>query len=88
MTGISPDVVHLSGGNLVLVIVVALIALGALAVRVLDRPRTTAMAAGGLPLERATIVSFTAAAIAGSRPNRNRAALRTSSSRRNRATGR
>jgi len=29
--------------------------------------RTTAMAAGGLPLERATIVSFTAIAIAGGR---------------------
>ena len=31
MTGITPAVVDLSGGNLVLVIVVALIALGALA---------------------------------------------------------
>ena len=29
MTGISPDVVHLSGGNLVLVIIVLVIALGA-----------------------------------------------------------
>src|SRR5215218_5216382 len=37
MTGISPDVVHLSGGNLVLVIVVFLIALGALAMAYMFR---------------------------------------------------
>ena len=39
MTGINPAVVELSGGNLVLVIVVALIALGALGMAAMFRSR-------------------------------------------------
>src|SRR3978361_1490207 len=42
MTGIIPDVVHLSGGNLVLVIIVALIALGALAMAYMFRQEVLA----------------------------------------------
>jgi K(+)-stimulated pyrophosphate-energized sodium pump len=46
MTGISPDVVHLSGGNLVLVIIVALIALGALAMAYMFRQEVLAAGEG------------------------------------------
>ncbi|MCW2798063.1 sodium-translocating pyrophosphatase [Nocardioides sp.] len=46
MTGISPDVVDLSGGNLVLVIVVALIALGALAMAAMFRQEVLAAGEG------------------------------------------
>jgi K(+)-stimulated pyrophosphate-energized sodium pump len=46
MTGISPDVVHLSGGNLVLVIVVFLIALGALAMAYMFRQEVLAAGEG------------------------------------------
>src|SRR4051794_2095220 len=46
MTGISPDVVHLSGGNLVLVIIVLLIALGALAMAYMFRQEVLAAGEG------------------------------------------
>src|SRR5215510_7438307 len=46
MTGISPDVVHLSGGNLVLVIIVFLIALGALAMAYMFRQEVLAAGEG------------------------------------------
>jgi K(+)-stimulated pyrophosphate-energized sodium pump len=46
MTGISPDVVHLSGGNLVLVIIVFLIALGALAMAFMFRQEVLAAGEG------------------------------------------
>jgi K(+)-stimulated pyrophosphate-energized sodium pump len=46
MTGISPAVVELSGGNLVLVIVVALIALGALAMAAMFRQEVLAAGEG------------------------------------------
>src|SRR5215207_947990 len=46
MTGINPAVVELSGGNLVLVIVVALIALGALAMAVMFRQEVLAAGEG------------------------------------------
>jgi K(+)-stimulated pyrophosphate-energized sodium pump len=46
MTGISPAVVHLSGGNLVLVIIVALIALGALAMAYMFRQEVLAAGEG------------------------------------------
>ena len=46
MTGIIPDVVHLSGGNLVLVIIVALIALGALAMAYMFRQEVLAAGEG------------------------------------------
>jgi K(+)-stimulated pyrophosphate-energized sodium pump len=46
MTGTSPDVVHLSGGNLVLVIVVLLIALGALAMAYMFRQEVLAAGEG------------------------------------------
>src|SRR4051794_30091371 len=46
MTGITPAVVELSGGNLVLVIVVAVIALGALAMAVMFRKEVLAAAEG------------------------------------------
>jgi K(+)-stimulated pyrophosphate-energized sodium pump len=46
MTGISPDVVHLSGGNLVLVFIVALIALGALAMAYMFRQEVLAAGEG------------------------------------------
>ena len=46
MTGISPDVVDLSGGNLVLVIVVALIALGALGMAAMFRQEVLAAGEG------------------------------------------
>ena len=46
MTGITPAVVHLSGGNLVLVIVVAVIALGALAMAVMFRKEVLAAGEG------------------------------------------
>jgi K(+)-stimulated pyrophosphate-energized sodium pump len=46
MTGIIPDVVHLSGGNLVLVIIVALIALGALAMAYMFRLEVLAAGEG------------------------------------------
>jgi K(+)-stimulated pyrophosphate-energized sodium pump len=46
MTGISPDVVHLSGGNLVLVIVVFVIALGALAMAYMFRQEVLAAGEG------------------------------------------
>ena len=46
MTGIAPAVVELSGGNLVLVIVVALIALGALAMAVMFRQEVLAAGEG------------------------------------------
>ena len=46
MTGITPAVVDLSGGNLVLVIVVALIALGALAMAVMFRQEVLAAGEG------------------------------------------
>jgi K(+)-stimulated pyrophosphate-energized sodium pump len=46
MTGISPDVVQLSGGNLVLVIIVFLIALGALAMALLFRQEVLAAGEG------------------------------------------
>jgi K(+)-stimulated pyrophosphate-energized sodium pump len=46
MTGIHPDVVHLSGGNLVLVIIVLLIALGALAMAYMFRQEVLAAGEG------------------------------------------
>jgi K(+)-stimulated pyrophosphate-energized sodium pump len=46
MTGIIPDVVHLSGGNLVLVIIVFLIALGALAMAYMFRQEVLAAGEG------------------------------------------
>jgi K(+)-stimulated pyrophosphate-energized sodium pump len=46
MTGITPDVVHLSGGNLVLVIIVLLIALGALAMAYMFRQEVLAAGEG------------------------------------------
>ncbi|HEY3527949.1 MAG TPA: sodium-translocating pyrophosphatase [Nocardioides sp.] len=46
MTGIIPDVVHLSGGNLVLVIIVLLIALGALAMAYMFRQEVLAAGEG------------------------------------------
>jgi len=46
MTGISPAVVHLSGGNLVLVIIVFLIALGALAMAYMFRQEVLAAGEG------------------------------------------
>jgi K(+)-stimulated pyrophosphate-energized sodium pump len=46
MTGISPDVVHLSGGNLVLVIIVLVIALGALAMAYMFRQEVLAAGEG------------------------------------------
>jgi K(+)-stimulated pyrophosphate-energized sodium pump len=46
MTGISPDVVHLSGGNLVLVFIVLLIALGALAMAYMFRQEVLAAGEG------------------------------------------
>ena len=46
MTGINPAVVHLSGGNLVLVIIVALIALGALAMAAMFRQEVLAAGEG------------------------------------------
>ena len=46
MTGINPAVVHLSGGNLVLVIIVALIALGALAMACMFRQEVLAAGEG------------------------------------------
>src|ERR1700753_160993 len=46
MTGIIPAVVHLSGGNLVLVIIVALIALGALAMAYMFRQEVLAAGEG------------------------------------------
>src|SRR5262245_11876600 len=46
MTGISPDVVHLSGGNLVLVIIVFLIALGALGMAYMFRQEVLAAGEG------------------------------------------
>jgi len=46
MTGISPDVVQLSGGNLVLVIIVLLIALGALAMAYMFRQEVLAAGEG------------------------------------------
>jgi K(+)-stimulated pyrophosphate-energized sodium pump len=46
MTGITPAVVELSGGNLVLVIVVAVIALGALAMAVMFRQEVLAAGEG------------------------------------------
>jgi K(+)-stimulated pyrophosphate-energized sodium pump len=46
MTGISPDVVQLSGGNLVLVIIVFLIALGALAMAYMFRQEVLAAGEG------------------------------------------
>ncbi len=46
MTGISPDVVHLSGGNLVLVIIVFVIALGALAMAYMFRQEVLAAGEG------------------------------------------
>jgi K(+)-stimulated pyrophosphate-energized sodium pump len=46
MTGILPAVVHLSGGNLVLVIIVALIALGALAMAYMFRQEVLAAGEG------------------------------------------
>src|SRR3954447_24603441 len=46
MTGIAPAVVELSGGNLVLVIVVALIALGALAMAAMFRQEVLAAGEG------------------------------------------
>jgi K(+)-stimulated pyrophosphate-energized sodium pump len=46
MTGLNPDVVHLSGGNLVLIIIVALIALGALAMAAMFRNEVLAAGEG------------------------------------------
>src|SRR3954451_21131040 len=46
MTGISPAVVHLSGGNLVLVIIVLLIALGALGMAYMFRQEVLAAGEG------------------------------------------
>ena len=46
MTGIIPDVVHLSGGNLVLVIIVLLIALGALGMAYMFRQEVLAAGEG------------------------------------------
>src|ERR1044072_1327758 len=46
MTGISPDVVHLSAGNLVLVIIVLVIALGALAMAYMFRQEVLAAGEG------------------------------------------
>ena len=46
MTGITPAVVELSGGNLVLVVVVALIALGALAMAWMFRQEVLAAGEG------------------------------------------
>src|SRR6476620_10798303 len=46
MTGIAPAVVHLSGGNLVLVVIVALIALGALAMAYMFRQEVLAAGEG------------------------------------------
>src|SRR6476659_2812035 len=46
MTGISPAVVHLSGGNLVLAIIVLLIALGALGMAAMFRNEVLAAAEG------------------------------------------
>ena len=46
MTGIIPDVVHLSGGNLVLVIIVFLIALGALSMAYMFRQEVLAAGEG------------------------------------------
>ena len=46
MTGLNPDVVHLSGGNLVLLIIVALIALGALAMAAMFRNEVLAAGEG------------------------------------------
>src|SRR4051794_41580964 len=46
MTGISPAVVHLSGGNLVLAIIVLLIALGALGMAVMFRAEVLSAAEG------------------------------------------
>src|SRR6186997_2031773 len=46
MTGLNPDVVHLSGGNLVLIIIVALIALGALAMAMMFRQEVLAAGEG------------------------------------------
>src|SRR3954453_14376602 len=46
MTGISPAVVHLSGGNLVLAIIVLLIALGALAMAYMFRQEVLAAGEG------------------------------------------
>ena len=46
MTGITPAVVELSGGNLVLVVVVAVIALGALAMAVMFRQEVLAAGEG------------------------------------------
>jgi K(+)-stimulated pyrophosphate-energized sodium pump len=46
MTGVIPDVVHLSGGNLVLVIIVFLIALGALAMAYMFRQEVLAAGEG------------------------------------------
>ena len=46
MTGISPAVVDVSGGNLVLVIVVAIIALGALAMAAMFRQEVLAAGEG------------------------------------------
>ena len=46
MTGITPAVVELSGGNLVLVIIVAVIALGALAMAVMFRQEVLAAGEG------------------------------------------
>src|SRR6201994_337147 len=46
MTGITPDVVQLSGGNLVLVVIVLLIALGALAMAYMFRQEVLAAGEG------------------------------------------
>jgi K(+)-stimulated pyrophosphate-energized sodium pump len=46
MTGLNPDVVHLSGGNLVLIIIVALIAHGALAMAAMFRNEVLAAGEG------------------------------------------
>src|SRR5689334_626152 len=46
MTGLNPDVVHLSGGNLLLIIIVALIALGALGMAAMFRNEVLAAGEG------------------------------------------
>jgi K(+)-stimulated pyrophosphate-energized sodium pump len=46
MTGLNPEIVHLSGGNLVLVIIVALIALGAIGLAVMFRNEVLAAGEG------------------------------------------